>query len=607
MLIYYLFFGAITLICIIVLGLNLSSNIQSTIVYFLFWMLYILTVLTIINVILTIYYYIVMRNKKGPPGVRGPQGDPGEIGKPGKCAIDCRDSLCYNQILNAVSIYIKSLDTEKEIKFNNVYLKQKIKSICSSPEYRDFAPYKGADELNKYLIEIWKKWIQLIFDAGGRKYFESIGAEMEWEWTSYNPFDEIKKYDVFYWGLGKEYRPIAEEQCLIQDENGEFTNLTGSILMVVSNNLSKVVDLNSEMKASIWRAKSITYKSMTYYPVGDVLIGNNRTQETINENITYDSLVLPQKIKTANKTTILVSGDYILPPIDYQLLWTNNQNCWIWRPIGPNTSDGQYISMGDIATTNKNKPPTGEAAQVRCVLQKALIRINQEPNILWNTFGSATRVNTATMLGYVINDANKVPADKSNAFNLFRCLKGNVSSIPSTDINANFYQFNNVYTDPSVKVGENSGNPEYNKKTTMIGKGQLSPYRKDSKYSILAFINLKENMTLKHLNTNYELNLILNSSFGNANSYQIKDNNLCFEAKNDSVTRKLCNSSKINQTFEIIQTGNNVNQCRIKHIPTQKFISLNQNNDLVTLSLISDINNIPNIDTTNDRTLFTIM
>ena len=87
--------------------------------------------------------------------------------------------------------------------------------------------------------------------------------------------------------------------------------------------------------------------------------------ETLQESITYDDVTLPQTITTANKTAILVAGEYVLPPINYQLIWTNNTNCWIWRPIGPNNADGQYISLGDIATTTSAKPPTGESAAGR--------------------------------------------------------------------------------------------------------------------------------------------------------------------------------------------------------------------------------------------------
>lgn len=608
MLIYFLFIGAITLICIIILGLNLSYNIESTVVYFLFWMLYLLTILTIINVILTLYYYIIMRNKKGPPGLRGPQGDPGEQGKPGKCSIDCRDSLCNNQILNAVSDYIKTLDIEKNIKFQNIYLKQKIKSICSSPEYRDFAPYKGADKLNEYLIEIWKKWIKLIYDAGGRKYFESIGAEMEWEWTEYNPFDEIKKYDIFYWGLGKEYRPVIKEECYVQGENGLPTNINGIIKIVNSNNLTKIIDLNSEYQGSIWRPNSITYKSISYYPIGDILIGPNRKNETIRENITYDSITLPQTINTSNKTAILVSGEYVLPPIDYQLIWTNNKNCWIWRPIGPNTSEeGQYISLGDIATPTDNKPMTGESAPIRCIAKKALIRISQPPLLLWKEIGNGININTVSMVGYELNKGTKINANELNGYNLFRCLIGNITSIPSSDINANFYKLDPNYIDLSIQIGSNSGVSPYNKDTTKIGSGQIPTYRKDSKYSILAFINLKENMKLKHNLSNIDIELFLNTSFGNSNSYQIKINKLCLEYNDKSILKKLCNSNKNQQTFEILQTGNIKNQCRIRHILSKKYLSGTFNNsNKLYLSLISDFNKLPNKNTSTDPTLFTI-
>ena len=52
--------------------------------------------------------------------------------------------------------------------------------------------------ITNYLKDIWKIWIDLIYNAGGAKYFEMLGGEMEFEWLNENPYTEIKKYDVFY-------------------------------------------------------------------------------------------------------------------------------------------------------------------------------------------------------------------------------------------------------------------------------------------------------------------------------------------------------------------------------------------------------------------------
>ena len=55
--------------------------------------------------------------------------------------------------------------------------------------------------------------MNLLYEQGGLRYFQTIGAETEFEWLKENPFDEMKKYDVFYWGMGKQYRPQLVDKC----------------------------------------------------------------------------------------------------------------------------------------------------------------------------------------------------------------------------------------------------------------------------------------------------------------------------------------------------------------------------------------------------------
>ena len=364
---------------IIILGLNLSRTITTPIIYFLFWLLYIITILSVVNIIMSVYYYLAVRNKRGPAGPRGPDGQQGEVGDVGKCAPNCRESICTDKIINTIIDYLGKLEPNKPIKLNNVFIKEKIKSLCQSPQFQELSPYKGADNLIKYLVEIWKIWIDLLFAAGGRVYFETIGAEMEWEWVEKNPYEEIKKYDVFYWGLDKEYWPEMIDKCYKEDVSGNLVPIpTGIIKTTVSNNMTLVGNLSGgDFTASIWRPKNITYEGVNYYPLGDVVIGPTNKNDTRRQKIQYSELYLDNKIVLPVITTYLVGGDYVAPPVDYDMLWTNNK-IWIWRPRGPTTADGEYIALGDIATSTANKPSIGDLAPVRCVLKAALTKITSE-------------------------------------------------------------------------------------------------------------------------------------------------------------------------------------------------------------------------------------
>lgn len=221
-----IFFATVSIIFLIIIGVNISSTIERPIMYLLFWLMYFITIGTIINIIMSVYYYMIMKNKKGPrgpPGERGDKGDPGPIGK---CSADCKNNACYTMIIQHI---VDTINTEEKRNGNppiftindlkNVYVKSKIKSICGSIEFQQMAPYKGSQSLVNYIKTIWAEIIKQIYNSGGLNYLKTIGAEHDWDWTNNNPWDEFKKYDIYYWGLGKEYRPQLIDKCIAQPGN----------------------------------------------------------------------------------------------------------------------------------------------------------------------------------------------------------------------------------------------------------------------------------------------------------------------------------------------------------------------------------------------------
>ena len=102
MLTYIIFFTVLGLIITLALGINLSSNIDDSVLYFLFWMMYIITIGTLVNIGLSGYYYSVMRAKTGPRGPRGVRGESGEPGELGECDPECRTGLCQSGILEEI-------------------------------------------------------------------------------------------------------------------------------------------------------------------------------------------------------------------------------------------------------------------------------------------------------------------------------------------------------------------------------------------------------------------------------------------------------------------------------------------------------------------------
>ena len=100
-----------------------------------------------------------MKDKRGPRGPRGKRGDPGISGELGQCDVGCKDNICSNQIMESIlqRLHDKS-NKSKPISINNVYIKQKVKQMCSSNEFKQIAPYKGPQKLIAYLVKVWQEW-----------------------------------------------------------------------------------------------------------------------------------------------------------------------------------------------------------------------------------------------------------------------------------------------------------------------------------------------------------------------------------------------------------------------------------------------------------------
>lgn len=224
--IYIFIIFAIGVIITIGIGLEISKSIEETVIAVLFWFLYLITIITFINIIVVGNYYWTMRNKTGKPGLPGQQGEQGDKGESGKCNADCRDQYCYNYLLGTDGIIPKKLQTLNQgiyVDLNNIYIKSKVAQMCGSDEFKQLAPYNGPNNLVHYLGSIWEIWIELIYNAGGKLYFETIGAEDQFDWIKETPFDEIRKYDIFYWGMGMQYRPKLLERCYASDD-GDTAN-----------------------------------------------------------------------------------------------------------------------------------------------------------------------------------------------------------------------------------------------------------------------------------------------------------------------------------------------------------------------------------------------
>jgi len=574
--IYILFFAVIGIIIAIGIGLEISKGIDEFIIYVLFWILYIITIITFINIVLVSKYYLNLKDKKGPVGKKGKSGERGDKGNTGLCDPKCRDSICENSVNELIINELKDKNKGVDIKINNIYIKSKIRQMCASDEFKQLAPYNGPLNLINYIKSIWELWFDLIYDAGGIKYFQNIGAESEFDWLKENPFDELKKYDVFYWGMGKQYRPQIIDKCYnsIDGVNPSDTSSSYIIRTSKTNYYDKIGDnsaTESEQQLSFWRAKEFTYKTNVFYPVGDIVIGPSRKNDSIRKTRKVGEFTIQNnQIIGPDRQTIIVSGD-VKPPVNYILIWTNKgergNNFWIWRPIAP----AGYIALGHIFTSSELMPLTGENAPIRCVPKEITEKLPSPQTILWSSQG-IRMASQITLLGYQRNNGYAVNANDSNAYNMFRAIEGlNTTYIAESDENNHFYKLNPEKYDTNFTIGIDNGNPDTSNSANRVGKGYLTPEKKDSKYSIMPYLNLKNKAILTHDITKKKLEgeLIPNAI---SNAYLIKNDNKCLNFVNNRIKENECDELIDTQIFSIIFTGNKKNECQIQNYKSKKYI-----------------------------------
>ena len=82
--------------------------------------------------------------------------------------------------------------------------------------------------------------------------------------VSRKSFNTIKKYDVFYWGLGNAYKPRLISDCKKRQNDGSTLSIVKLIKTNVYESISNTTGISSYNQSSFWRPKKITYQSETY-------------------------------------------------------------------------------------------------------------------------------------------------------------------------------------------------------------------------------------------------------------------------------------------------------------------------------------------------------
>jgi hypothetical protein len=419
-------------------GLNLTNlNLRKTML-----LVWITTFVTLYSFNLTNYYWNYGKNKKGPTGDKGIRGDRGKIGSNKTCdPKECTKDICYKKILKFCSKtykqYLKAANkiTEGTTQITNQFLLKKMKKLCNSEQFQTLLKIQGSSKAYAYVFKTWKTWLYIILKyENGHLFlqndyltdndFDNMITEVDTEYADFNdievpgtpskgaqsPFDEIKKYDMWYWGENVAAMPKIIYKCDIPD-------ITGTLKKVESNhydtiweskdarqahiNRGKLVEgkcvkqmkyvpslQKGSDKVTVYRPELLNFKEDNYYPLGDVIF-KGKSSDISKKLSSENEPNIQGKLRTQGPKdkTVLVSGD-VKHPVDFKPIFkaprTKGEGVGlkgfsIWEPIPP----AGYKCLGYVIDNSPNIVPP-DLESVVCVPDKCVRKTQSDTPKVWS-------------------------------------------------------------------------------------------------------------------------------------------------------------------------------------------------------------------------------
>jgi hypothetical protein len=600
------------------IGTIISRNIENPIAYGLFWLIYIITLITTGNSIFNYYTLVTLNKKEAVIGSQGEKGIQGDMGDEAECERDCKLKVYSNVVMtNLDTAYNKILEKTRNTKINpprkinNQYIKNIVLRICDSQQFKDVSQLKHPSNLVDYISQIFIKWISIIADADmseGKKHFqdymEIYGEQIEWESIvkpENNPFHEIEKYDVFYWGLDKEFHPIKIQTCLPQKK----AKKKAPIKLIKTNIYQKITDdekMGSRRDMSLWMTQPMKFQGDTYYPLGTVAIpnfqpniGGGRFIEKIGGTnpVRYD---LPgSKFTGPKKTNVMISADskWIKFPDPNKWTWKwNSQKKTDWkakiriafrRIKGKDmtfynaedfTENGEkYRCFGSAVIPIKADPQNSsvnpskyygrEKVQMVCINDKALEEVPHNHRNIWDDKRSERR-NNATIY-----------SNEDGLYNLAYFEKG----YDKPNYNRKTYRIKKKFLDETI-LNEPPFTNDNEKDTGFAVGFQDVNYEVDRKGSLFDLLDLVIKSPLQSIYTNQML-FLEHTGLNNPNSYFIKTSKgKCIKVSNNNekIELKDCNAAQDSQIWEVEFLGQSKEICLLKSVNSGKYIYSTKSN-----------------------------
>lgn len=542
-------FFIIVLFCMyILIGLHVTSQCNSFIQTILTWIIYTIMCSTFANVFLLAYFWGVVNKKTGPTGLRGPIGEKGLIGLKGKCELDLVEAYLIKELMQNIDDLFFAKNNYHIINTDNyttpcAYLNNKIAVMAGSRQYKTI--YKNlyisynpklydTPEFNTdmqqtdtkpigsiiyYLKNIWKDWFNLIYNATSPPgdWFTDQYADEDYTWSGTDPFLEIRKYDVYYWGLTRNFRPLKAEICRTDSkyQNSKFPIinqvLEPRLKVIQTNDYYSVRKEGTEQSfdgiflglskpssgpiAGIWSPNKVSVNADTYYPVGDILT-KDLIQKKKNNTIVGDIQYEDKGENGPDMKTILVSGD-VVDPIGYTVLEST--------AVDKESDENIDLSILDCPRGYKGIGTATKSSEhgynnFKCIPEDCVEEVTGLSKKIWhkedpwynhNFFQSNYGWNYDYVYYTSVLDGENIEALPSNSYNSFRIFEKNEP----------FYKIKDSCLTPppdAKKAGMKTIESKYND----LGIGWHGhPYKLEPKYSIFSFLGLAPEGMIVHSGT----------------------------------------------------------------------------------------------------------
>lgn len=415
-------------------------------------LIYIVTFVTLFGFTLSHYYIKVSRVKKGKGGEKGIRGNRGTQGTDKTCnPRQCTEEICYPKLLrHCTQTYMDILKKKNIINvggFENKYLKNKLKLLCKSKQFQEMIKKQGSSKAYLYVQDIWSQWINIILKyEKGQMFienenltdndFNNLIGRSDKLYSEFDditnpgtptrgkesPFDEMKKFDMYYWGENVKGMPKIIYKCMAKNKDAlelYRSSIDKNIFMWESKN-ARQAKVKKELTTGGEKVCRETY--VPFLRKGNADININRVAtETLDKKTFF-----PGGDVIGNTSTKLYGGD-VKHPIGYDPVHLSERTegegvglkgFSIWRPKCPTG----YKSLGLVVDNTPSMTPpdleTVVCVPETCVRKKASKNVSK----LWEnksdpyigcdgSYGTQDTDNGAALTLWTSNDEHLFETD----------------------------------------------------------------------------------------------------------------------------------------------------------------------------------------------------